>query len=934
MTTPLETFKAMAEKCHGKMKDVTDCRDSHQTMLAAGYALPAEYQLERMGHMAVRVEKHWHQMRDMWYHHDTTNDTTATLMNIAEYVTRIGAIVEELVYASRRYAASYRQPQLMASNLKTRAGDVNDGMSKNTRRRLGQTGEENEYVEVLHCNAITQRERGLAQGRERSPQKQATTKNETRTEENVEADPSRKIAPPIRGAMPQEDVVEQQQVALSENNRGIVDITAKQLWPLTDNKHVQQHCEVSCLQAVERYTRANPPGEKGVHIKKEKIERSEPTDKGIGKTFNSHGKIDNEDRPEHTAEFTTNHHTESNEDVEGQTDVTANSEDQSATTQNMNQGRRRDFKHLEHRTGSPNIGVAQTGDSGQPLDEASTDHHVHSEGWHRAWCKGSHVGEKGLPECKKVITTEEIPLYEMYKMDDHPKKIVCSLLMAIYHCRGNLTSFNKRYDDDGQSNGHERRRKLRQEFQEHQTEAKRWWQEYRADMVEKAARVDARLEACYMDALSTTMQATANLEKEMKQKIFADLKKLDDEPTPAPALPDKNETEVIVVGARQLREWVSKNRVRGTPNPSNHVELHIYPVLNVANKVVLTTMDTGERNVANELNRSLGRSESGQAIQSELRRAPLNNPRSGWVELLERLDIKQRFYVEYTSVKGTLRDGRIQRLLTVSLNPLVVFHGSGENNQKADNGAAKSAIEYLRVQLELKAEERLSAKAAGRGATISQHAKQKPPGEWQPSGPQKPTTAPEVVTLEVKDITEILKGSPQERTQKPKTAPEIVTLDVEDMPGPPTGGKEPTSSLSKATKRGREERAAIPTPPKQASKVKTKAELKQAIAHDSNRGSSDSDSESDSDSGGSGSDGSHVYYSGDEERAKCIYNPQRNWNCARTNPIGKGKRNPTTDAHGRPERFWVEQPGGKWPFTKLHKRQYEREPDLSESEAK
>ena len=203
MTTPLETFKTMAQKCHGKINDVTDCRDSHQTMLAAGYAYPAEYQLERMDRMAVRVEKHWQQMRDMWYHHVITDNTMATLIEIAENVTNLGAMVGELVYASRRYAAFYRQTQLMVSDSMSRADNVNDVMSTNTRRQQRQTDEEDEYTEVLHYDALSQRKGGLAQRRERSPQKQATTKNETRTEENVEADPSRKIAPPIQGAMPQ-----------------------------------------------------------------------------------------------------------------------------------------------------------------------------------------------------------------------------------------------------------------------------------------------------------------------------------------------------------------------------------------------------------------------------------------------------------------------------------------------------------------------------------------------------------------------------------------------------------------------------------------------------------------------------------------------------------------------------------------------------------
>ena len=74
-----------------------------------------------------------------------------------------------------------------------------------------------------------------------------------------------------------------------------------------------------------------------------------------------------------------------------------------------------------------------------------------------------------------------------------------------------------------------------------------------------------------------------------------------------------------------------------------------------------------------------------------------------------RVSIDQGFDVEYTRVEGSMVNRSIQRLLQISLNPLVVFHGLGEDNQKADSVAARCALEYLRVLLKSKLDEQFKA---------------------------------------------------------------------------------------------------------------------------------------------------------------------------------------------------------------------------------
>ena len=106
--TLLETFK-YDTYLQQAMQDVTDCRDSRQTMLTAGYAYPVECELDRMDCIAVRVKQYWQRMKDMWHQQYAMDEgPTAALVEIAE---NLGTMVEDLVYASHRYATFYRQKQ-------------------------------------------------------------------------------------------------------------------------------------------------------------------------------------------------------------------------------------------------------------------------------------------------------------------------------------------------------------------------------------------------------------------------------------------------------------------------------------------------------------------------------------------------------------------------------------------------------------------------------------------------------------------------------------------------------------------------------------------------------------------------------------------------------------------------------------------------------
>ena len=69
----LETLKSMTNICNRRMQDVTDCRDSHRTMLTAEHAYPEDCELERMDRMAVSAKQYWQRMKDMWQHNDNVS---------------------------------------------------------------------------------------------------------------------------------------------------------------------------------------------------------------------------------------------------------------------------------------------------------------------------------------------------------------------------------------------------------------------------------------------------------------------------------------------------------------------------------------------------------------------------------------------------------------------------------------------------------------------------------------------------------------------------------------------------------------------------------------------------------------------------------------------------------------------------------------------
>jgi hypothetical protein len=152
MTTPLTIFNTLAWKCHQKMADVEYCMESHRKMTAARYECAAEVQLERMERMSLRLNIQWQQMRDTWHRHDIATDDTATLIEIAEVVTRTGATVEEILHTSRQFAKTHLKTEpIIIETLSMATNRGND--IKKTRQHDARRVEGVDNKERLQYNA-------------------------------------------------------------------------------------------------------------------------------------------------------------------------------------------------------------------------------------------------------------------------------------------------------------------------------------------------------------------------------------------------------------------------------------------------------------------------------------------------------------------------------------------------------------------------------------------------------------------------------------------------------------------------------------------------------------------------------------------------------------------------------------------------------------
>ena len=118
--TLLDTLKSMTHTCNKRMQDVNDCRDSHQDMLKAGRAYPANCELDRMDRMAARAKQYWQRMRYVWQSSDTDGCPKGDLDEIAMNVTNLGDMANQLVKASTQYSKFHRTADKGKTNERSR----------------------------------------------------------------------------------------------------------------------------------------------------------------------------------------------------------------------------------------------------------------------------------------------------------------------------------------------------------------------------------------------------------------------------------------------------------------------------------------------------------------------------------------------------------------------------------------------------------------------------------------------------------------------------------------------------------------------------------------------------------------------------------------------------------------------------------------------
>ena len=96
----------------------------------------------------------------MWQHHDAVSTCPKEdLEEIAVNVTNLGDMVDQLVMASQQYARFFRQTGQRIEDERTRIVDDDE----NKEWQQGPEEEQDEYRNILHVDAVSQKNRGQAQ---------------------------------------------------------------------------------------------------------------------------------------------------------------------------------------------------------------------------------------------------------------------------------------------------------------------------------------------------------------------------------------------------------------------------------------------------------------------------------------------------------------------------------------------------------------------------------------------------------------------------------------------------------------------------------------------------------------------------------------------------------------------------------------------------
>ena len=133
-----------------------------------------------------------------------------------------------------------------------------------------------------------------------------------------------------------------------------------------------------------------------------------------------------------------------------------------------------------------------------------------------------HQGGDNPQECRKVLTASKVPMHERYKQLDYPHRTIENLMVGIQLCNGDPKTFNDRYEDEKTAYNCNMRTKLRKQFRLHQTEAAQRWKEYEKNAINRAGRVDEKLQKSYLEAMDVTIKASTLLDKEIRAKIAED----------------------------------------------------------------------------------------------------------------------------------------------------------------------------------------------------------------------------------------------------------------------------------------------------------------------------------------------------------------------------------------------------------------------------
>ncbi|KAJ3591581.1 hypothetical protein NHX12_006714 [Muraenolepis orangiensis] len=82
---------------------------------------------------------------------------------------------------------------------------------------------------------------------------------------------------------------------------------------------------------------------------------------------------------------------------------------------------------------------------------------------------------------------------------------------------------------------------------------------------------------------------------------------------------------------------------------------------------------------------------------SLLRRSPLSIPNTDYTQMLSELAAEQSFEGTYFNIDELTVNGQYQCLVELSTSPATVCHGTGISCGNAQNDAAHSALQYVKI---------------------------------------------------------------------------------------------------------------------------------------------------------------------------------------------------------------------------------------------